>query len=131
MSKMQIECFKDGSEVTSFSRESGRFLTLSFNKSYNGFVTVGNVSARIVGSECTLDLSRLDDGIYAPKLVLCDEAISLPKIKKENGIILPCEHDLSSLREISLRERRLSQRVDALSEKIEKIYEKVFGTSIF
>ena len=131
MSKIQIECFDDMAEISSISTEESKFLTLKFNTGYNGYISLGRITVRIVGEECCIDASGLDDGVYSPKLILCDRSINLPPIRKEKGLISPVDYDIGYLRELSIRERRLSQRVESLSQKIEQINEKVFGSSIF
>nr|MBE6544640.1 hypothetical protein [Oscillospiraceae bacterium] len=131
MSKLMIECFDIGSEVLSFSEEKSRFLTLCFTKEQEGYVCIGNISTKIEGNKCLIDISRLPDGEYTPKLVQKNLSRPLPSIKKENGIVRTVDYGVEYLRELSIRERRLCERVDRLSERLEEISKKVYGSSIF
>lgn len=131
MSKLMIECFDIGSEVLSFSEEKSRFLTLCFTKEQEGYVCIGSISTIIEGDKCSLDISRLPDGEYTPKLVQKNLSRPLPSIKKENGIVRPVDYGVEYLRELSIRERRLCERVDRLSKRLEEISKKVYGSSIF
>ena len=131
MSRIYIECHGDGADLVSFDKSEGGNLTLVFNKGYNGFISIGHISARIVGNECSITLRNLDDGVYTPKLVLCDKVINLPSVRKENGSIIPIKPNIDYLSELSIRERRLSERVDRLSTMVEEMYKKVFGTTLF
>lgn len=131
MSRINIECHNDGADLVSFDPGINGILTLVFNKGYNGYISVGHISARIVGKECSIGTKGLEDGDYIPKLVLCDRVINLPPIKKENGAIIPIKPDTSYLSELSIRQRRLEDRVNCLSSMVEEMYKKVFGTTLF
>lgn len=131
MSKLMIECFDIGSEVLSFSEEKSRFITICFAKEQEGYVCIGSISAKIEGNKCLLDISRLPDGEYTPKLVQKEMSRALPPIKKENGIVRPIDYGAEYIRELSIRERRLSERIDHLSDRLEEISKKVYGSSIF
>ena len=131
MSRIEIECFDNEAEIVGLVIDGRRILTIKFNNAYDGFLSIGAYAVRLIGDECSVDISSIEDGVYQPKLILCDKVIPLPQIKKENGIIMPTEYDLSYLRELSIRERRLCQRIDRLEKKTEEIYKKVFGTKIF
>lgn len=131
MSEIKIECFEEGAEIISHLVDNSGFLTFKFNKGYNGFISVGDIDARIVGDSCRICLRGLADGVYTPKLMLCDRAMPLPTVRIENGAIIPIEKDSTDIRDLSIRERRLNERVKNLEAMVDNIYKRVFGTTIF
>lgn len=131
MSRIYIECHGDGADLVSFDQSAEGKLTLVFNKGYNGFISIGHIAARIVGNECNIAIKGLDDGVYTPKLVLCDRVIDLPSVLKENGSIIPQAPNADFIRGLSIRERRLDERVARIERMVEEMYKKVFGTTLF
>lgn len=131
MSKIQIECYENDSEISDLTPDGSRLLTLNFNIGYNGYLSIGGICQRIMGRECTVDVSKLSDGLYTPKILLCDKTVILPTLSIKNGRVSAGEYDSDYVRELSLREKRLSQKLSQMERELEKIKEKVFGSSIF
>ena len=111
--------------------EKSSHLLFEFSEKIKGYLLIGDICTEIDGNSCAVDVRGLKVGEYNPILILEDYTVDLPKIKNENGAILPKGHSIDEIAEVSLRERRLSRRVDELEERLEKINKKVFGTSIF
>lgn len=131
MSKIRIELFGNEAELISFKQDGGDSLVMEFGEEYDGYLSIGKLTARIKGATCALDTRRLADGEYTPRLILTDMTVDLPRIKKYCGIITPPDPELPYVHKLSLRERRLSSRVAELEKKVEEITEKVWGSSLF
>lgn len=130
MSKMKIELYGRNAELCSFE-EGGGSLCFSFDSEQNGYISLGTLTSRIKGTDCTLDTRGLRDGEYIPHLILADMTVNLPRMKIQHGIASPAESDDSDTGNLSLRERRLTKRVDALEERVEELYRKIAGSSLF
>ena len=130
MSNMKIELYGRNAELCSFE-EGGGSLCFSFDTEQNGYISLGPITSRIAGTVCSIDIRKICDGEYIPHLILANMTIDLPRVKIQHGIAYHTEHDSSSPSELSLRERRLEKRVDALEEKIEELYNKIAGSRLF
>lgn len=131
MSNMKIELYGRNAELCSFTGEDSSSLILSFDSEHNGYISLGPITARISGKECAVDIRRLCDGEYTPHLILADMTVDLPRIKIIHGIPAPIQPGKRTINDISLRERRLSVRVDLLEQRVEELTKKIVGTSLF
>ena len=131
MSKMNVQCFGRNSELVSFKEYTEKMLVFEFPEEYDGYLSLGEITAKIKGKSCAVDTRRLADGEYTPHLILADVTVDLPKLKKQYGSIIPTSPRLDEINSISLRERQLNERVSKLEKRIEEISEKVYGSSLF
>ncbi len=131
MSKMNVQCFGRNSELVSFKEDTEKMLVFEFPEEYDGYLSLGEITAKIKGKSCAVDTRRLADGEYTPHLILADVTVDLPKLKKQYGSITPTSPRLDEINSISLRERQLNERVSKLEKRIEEISEKVYGSSLF
>ena len=131
MGKLSLELFGRDCEILSFEYKKEGVLLFEFTEELDGYIHLGKQIARIKGSTCAVDVRLLEDGEHIPRLILTDMTVDLPRIKNENGMILPVEREVKEIGDISLRERRLCRRVNELEARLDEISKKVFGTSIF
>ena len=131
MSKIIIECFGKEAELISFSQNGDQAVVLEFTEEYDGYISLDSITARIKGSSCALDTRRLGDGEYTPRLILSDRTVDLPRLKKQLGTISPMEPERPYVVALSLRERKLCQRVDLLEKRLEEISKKICGSGLF
>ena len=131
MSKISIEIFGKGCEIVSYKQDGESVLIFEFADELDGYIALGSATARIKGRSCAVDLRRLQDGEYTPRLVLMEATLDLPPVIKEHGMITPKEPEISYLTRLSFRERRLSERVDKLERALENIEKKVMGQGLF
>ena len=131
MSKIRIECFGDEAELVSFTQDGERNIQIDLGGEYDGYISVGKLTARIKGSLCSIDARGLEDGEYTPHLILNDRTIDLPKISKQYGIITPIEPELPYTLALSLREKKLRARVEELEKGLEKLTKMIEGERLF
>lgn len=131
MSKIKIECFENEAELVSFTQDGERTVQLDLSGEYDGYISIGRLTARVKGAVCAIDIRSLEDGEYTPHLILQGRTVDLPRIKKQFGIITPIEPELPYAMAISLRERKLAERVTRLEERLEELITKVEGTRLF
>ncbi len=131
MSKINIELFGNDAELVSFDGEEGGTLSFEFPTLYDGYISLANQTARITGRECTVSTVNIENGEYIPHLILTDRTIDLPKIRVLHGVISPVEPDRSHITRLSLRERRLCERVYSLEKRLDELTKKVTGSSLF
>ncbi|MBR5144656.1 MAG: hypothetical protein IKW53_06360 [Clostridia bacterium] len=131
MSKINIELFGRESELVAFSQDGIKSLVIEFNEELDGYVALGKVTARIRGRGCAIDLRNLPDGEYTPHLILSDKTLDLPEVRLHCGIITPSEPEVAYTTRLSLRERRLRERVDMLEKRLDEITKRITGSSIF
>lgn len=131
MSKIKLEIFDRDVEVISYLPERSKLFIIEFTEEIDGYIVMGAQSVRIQGNECAVDIRNMQDGEHLPRLILEDKTLDLPILIKDFGIVRPKEHELCEIGELSLRERQLCRRVLELEKKLEKISEKVYGSTIF
>ena len=131
MSKIRIECFGGEAELLSFESDGNYIADISFSEAYDGFISIENILTRVSRGVCALDTRLISDGEYEPTLILEHGTVKLPRLKKCAKLLRPAECDSDYVRRISLRERRLTERVKTLEAEILKISKSVFGTTIF
>ena len=131
MSKISLELFGRDCEIVSFEYKKNSMLLFEFTEELDGYILLGRHTARLKGRGCAVDVRDLEDGEHIPRLILEDATVDLPKIKNENGIIIPTERGIAEIGDISLRERRLCRRVNELEARLDELSKKVFGAKIF
>ncbi|MBO7195842.1 MAG: hypothetical protein J6V80_00735 [Clostridia bacterium] len=131
MSKIRIECFGNEAELISFSQDGERTLQIDLGGEYDGYISIGRLTSRIKGASCSMDMRGLEDGEYTPRLIVADMTVDLPKIQKQYGIITPTEPELPYTLALSLRERRLRERVDRLEKRLEELTKRIEGERLF
>lgn len=131
MNKMTVECFEKETAAVNFTRESGYFLEIMFTENIDGYLILGSLSERISGNSCVLNLTRLADGEYTPKLILLDRALDLPSIVKECGGIYLSMPDPYAINEFSLKQKRQEKMIKLLESRIKELENKVLGSTIF
>ena len=131
MSKICLELFDKNCEITSFEYKNDNSLLFEFTEKLEGYIKLGSQASRFSGKCCRVNLEGLAEGEYVTHLILENETVNLPKIKNECGVIIPTEHTVAEIGDLSLRERRLCKRVSELEKKLEEISKKVYGSTIF
>ena len=131
MGKITLELFGRDCEILSYEYKKDNFLTFEFTEELTGYVQLGKSTARLKGKSCAIDLRELPNGEHTPMLILSDMVIDLPKLTNEYCVICPADHTVEEIGTLSLRERRLCQRVNELEARLEEISKKVFGSRIF
>jgi hypothetical protein len=128
MSRIKYELFGAAAEVSSFVGNSDRELTLDFGRCSEGLVSIDGVVSRVVGGICRFDTRLINSGEHVPSLILKEQVIRLPAIVKSGAKIglATCSDEYT--RDVSLRERRLSMRVEALEKEIRQLENKITRT---
>jgi len=128
MSKIVFEIFKNSAELTSFKPDDSLSLLLEFNGNCEGLVSIDGIVSPVQNGVCKFDSRLIDRGEHQPVLILKDEVIKLPGIVKSAGRIHPAMCSDEYTRDISIRERRLSARVEALEMQLKAIESKITRT---
>ena len=131
MSRLDYTIFKNGAELTSYSIDGNRLLSVNLGKEFKGHISLGKISCKIHGKESVMDTSSLADGEYPLILVLEEGTVLLGYIIKINGVIAPEEKRESKIQRLSIDERWLEERIGEIDSRLKKIEEKVYGSSIF
>ena len=131
MNVLTYEVFDSCAELAKCELHGGYDLKMVFNTIGEGFIKIGSHTARIASGECNLDLRLVDDGEFEPLVITRERTLKLPKIKKHAKQIDLCGAEIGFVLELSLRERRLEEKVKALEEDILRLRELIIGKSIF
>lgn len=131
MNKIYIELFDGECEMISFEEGGGLLLDFCFSRKIDGYVCLAHMAARIEGRERELNLGILPDGEYSPVLVIGDERIDLPRIRKHAGALFPVGHDIAYIDELSLRTKRIADRLKGIEDKLENMEKLIKGSRIF
>ena len=131
MNVFNLKLYGDECELLSFSAEGGYLSELRFGEAIDGFLTLGGITVRVRDGIATVDQRLVGEGEDIPTLILKNRRITLPPVIKRGADLFPAAPTPEYIRAISLRERELSLRVDQLSELCGKLYDKVYGTTIF
>lgn len=131
MSKFNIELYGRECEIAREEQDGGDSLILEFDRPLDGYVTVGGITARFKGRCCAIDVRGLPEGEYLPHLILPEMTLDLPTLKKEGGRFIATGREGGYLGRLSLRERRLSARIDEIEKRLDELTNKVLGSSIF
>lgn len=128
MSRINYEIFGSDAEVTEFVADTGIEFILDFGNSLEGLVSIEGVVSRVNNGRCLFDSRLIDHGEHNPLLILKDKVVRLPGIVKSYGKIRPsvCSDDYT--RDVSIRERRLSMRVEALEKELKILENKITRT---
>jgi hypothetical protein len=126
-----VEINGKDAEILEFEAKNSQLLEVIFTENAEGYLCIGRIYERISGKSAILNLSPLCNGEYSPYLILEEETIILPSIKKEERKILPVEYGLEQIRPLSLREKRNSHRIRLLEERIKKLEDMIYGSKIF
>ena len=130
MSKVKYEFFGTDAEISAFTPDGDGRLTLCFPAGTEGYLSIDGVVVKITDATAHLDLRYVSDGEFRPILVLRHGRISLPTLKKAGKHVKICDPTPDYIRELSLRERRLSERVSELEAELCRIHESIYGRTI-
>lgn len=131
MSKIVIECFENGAEISSFEKTYSSNIEYIFNGTEEGFVNLNKNSYKIKNGRCEIDTQRLCDDEIKPCLIFGTKKIELPVMVKRNEEYVPGNYGEEFLRNLSLREARLNERVCQLEKRLNEISNKVYHTTVF
>ena len=130
MNKMHIELFDGEAELVCFERGKTHKLEFTFPEPYDGFITAGGITARVCEGKCLFDLRLMDDGETSPVLILKGSRTVLPALSKLGCTVAPSGVSADYLRSVSIRERRLRERVERLEAEIEKLSKSIYGVTV-
>lgn len=125
MSRIKYELFGEEAEVCEFEDDSSSVLFIGFKHPYDGLISIEGVVSRVDFGKCRFDSRLVDQGEHTPILILADRTVRLPKIVKAYGKIALASCTDEYTRNLSLRERRLCERVEALERKLEAMESKI------
>lgn len=131
MNRIKLEIFGSEAECLIFESDGSEGIKFEFTEPHDGFISIDGIVKILASGECVFDSRLLSDGEYEPTLILKREQIKLPKIKKAGKRIRLAECGSDFVRRISLRERRLAERVKSLEERLEVISKSVYGSTLF
>ena len=131
MSKIVFELFGSDAELVSFHADGSMGVDFIFNTPYEGFLSVGGIVARVTGGRCHFNLRLVDDGEHSVTLLSSHGSIKLPSIIKRSKEMRLADCDTGFIRSLSLRQRRLEERVKALEDRILSAEESIHKTTIF
>ena len=131
MSKVKYEIFGKEAEVVSFTPGEGQIFEISFTEDYEGLLSIDGVVSRVTNGYCHFDIRYVEEGEYTPLLVTKEDIIKLPCIKKcaKSVILSGCADEYT--RRVSLRERRLEERVTELEKQLSSLTARINDTTIF
>ena len=130
MSRIKFKIYGSEVELIEHTHDSSWSLELDFCENLSGFVRIGEMSARLSNGKCLVDLRLLENGEYAPELVLDSRLVLLPLIKKFGNLVECIDCTDAYIRAASQRERALSKQVATLEDKIKLLEDKVYGTVV-
>ena len=128
MSRITYELFDGAAEISSFESDASTALVFDFGDDLEGLVSIDGVVSRVSGGRCCFDIRLIDQGERQPLLILKERVVRLPAIVKSSSRIRLAVCTDEYTREVSLRERRLSMRVDALERELKTIQSKITRT---
>lgn len=131
MTSFKIECFDNTAELLEYYGSGGKSLEIIFTEDVSGYLLFGHLCQRIEGKSAILDVSRMSDGEYLPRLVTEGGTIDLPAVRKTLGVIRPVEYGEDEIRLLRIANKRAEARIATLERKIESIEKKIWGESIF
>ena len=130
MNRISYEIFKEDAEITFFEASSSEIAEFSFSEVDVGLLSIGGIVGRVSEGKCRLDLRLIENGSYEPVLILEGKLVRLPRITKSGRKLQPFECSEQFVHSISLRERRLAQRVLALEKELKELSSKIYDTTI-
>ena len=130
MSKIRYELFGSNAEISAFSSDDSGKLTMFFPDIRDGFLSLDGMAVRISDGVAVIDMRYVSDCEFRPTLIQENEKIDLPPLKKVGRCVQICAPGTDYIHALSLRERKLSKRVDALEREIAHIRESIYGKTI-
>ena len=131
MSRLRLQIFEGGAECTRFDAEGSEELSLELSHSGEIPVSLGTHIRVAKGGSCKFRTAHLPDGIYPVSLFIAGRAVTVGIIEKKNGILSLASPTPDYIRELSLREYRLEERVSSLEETVRGLSERINGTRLF
>lgn len=128
MSKITYELFGRAAEIVKFDRDRGTGVIFEFGCPVEGLISIDGVVSRVTEGRCVFDSRLIDPGEWQPILITKDAVIKLPALLKSGGNIRLADCTDEYTRDISLRERRLSMKVEALEKELRNIQNKISRT---
>ena len=131
VSRLKIEIFEDCAECSGFSPEGADEIILELSEKGEIPVSFGTHIKVARGGSLRFETSPLPDGVYPVSLFVNGGAHTVAELEKRHGILslLPPKDDF--IREVSVRERQLSRRVERLEESLRLLAERMNGTPLF
>ena len=131
MSKLKLFVFEDGAECANFDAEGKDELLIELSSGKEIPVSLGTHIKVARGGSVCFNTARFEDGVYPLSLFIGGRAVTLGHIEIKNGILSLLPPTADFIRELSLRERRLCERVELLEERLLSLDERVNGTPLF
>ncbi len=131
MSKIKYEIFDTDAEVIEFADGKSDALEISFTEKTEGLISLSGSVTRLTDGRCTVDTGRLAVGTHTPILVKENGVIKLPSLVKSERSLTLSSYGDGNIRDLSIRERRLSSRVDMLEKRLSELEKKLDTTTIF
>ena len=131
VSKLKLQIFEGGAECVFFDAEGSEELTLELSRFGEVPVSLGTHIRVAKGGFCKFTTAHLSDGIYPVSLFIAGRAVTAGIIEKKNGILSLASPTPDYVRELSLREYRLEERVSSLEETVRVLSERINGTRLF
>lgn len=131
MNKISLEIFENEAECISFEGDGSGGLIFELSEPLNALLSIDGIVKPLTDGRCTLDLRLLTDGEHEPHLLYAKRKIALPRLTKRASKIRLADCGADFIRRVSLRERRLAERVKELETKLIEVCDKVFGATIF
>ncbi len=131
MSRIKIEIFGNEAECLLFEADRSEEIKFEFTEPCDGYLSIDGIVKIVSHGECVFDKRFICEGEYEPVLILKNDRIRLPGIKKVGRSLRLAECGSDFVRRISLRERRLAERVRSLEERLEVIAKSVYGSTLF
>ncbi len=131
MSRLRLQIFEGGAECAFFDAEGSAELSLELSHSGEIPVSLGTHIRVAKGGFCKFTTAHLSDGIYPVSLFIAGRAVTVGIMEKRNGILSLASPTPDYIRELSLREYRLEERVSSLEETVRVLSERINGTRLF
>ena len=131
MTVIHVDIYRGEGEITSLTDDASGIADFIFDEKLNGFLTFSALSAPICDGRCRLDTSSVPDGEYTPKVITESESIPLTPVIKAQRHLRAASCDDVYIRSLSKKLRALEKRSAAAEERIEELYKKVCGTTLF
>ena len=131
MTLIHVDIYGNEGEITSLIDDASGSAEFIFNEKPDAFLVFSAVSAPIHDGKCRLDISSIPDGEYTPRVITESESIPLTPVIKAQKHLRVASCDDTYIRALSQKLRALEKRSAAAEERIEELYKKVYGTSLF
>lgn len=131
MTTIIYKIISDFGECRAFTAGDGPRLGIRTEGANDGIISIGNISARTKDGVCTLNLSSLPDGDYAPLFVSGGRTIRFEKIRKLGEKLTRPPLDFELMTRILMRLEALELRFGELDDSMKKLAEDIHGHAIF